>query len=52
MMNSTDTKETRKQQQAETERARKRRVLSLLVSDAAKGARRYVTEFRAGRGAE
>ena len=33
-------------------RARRRRVLSLLIGDAARAARRYVTNFRAGRGAE
>jgi len=40
---------------AETEtgrRSRRRRVLALLVGDAACAARRYVTNFRAGRGAE
>jgi hypothetical protein len=33
-------------------RAQRRRVLSLIIGDAARTARRYVTNFRAGRGAE
>jgi len=32
--------------------AGRRRVIALLLSDAARGARQYVASFRAGRGAE
>jgi tRNA isopentenyl-2-thiomethyl-A-37 hydroxylase MiaE len=37
---------------ARARRRERRRLLSMLTSDAARGARQYVARFRAGRGAE